>query len=104
MAKFRGRSKRWNKKIRKSRWKTDKKEMLSSGWVEVGNNMLVPKEQAIDYPTYVPTHLGGKVVKGRSSSLYENVPGLPRRSEVRRLKKFAKTKGWTLRQFISGHW
>ena len=103
MSKFRGRNKRWNKKTRKARWKTYKKELIATGqWSEISENTLVTKTSAVDYPEYTPTHLGGKVEKGGKFNLTASGRDLPRRSEMNKYKKNAKRMKMTVRQYMFG--
>lgn len=105
MSRFKGRSKRWAKKIKKARWLSYKREMLATGnWIEVEENTLAPKGVASDYPPYVPTHLGGARKKGKNVNAYTNIYGLPPRGVMRRMKTQAKLLGLTVRQFITGNW
>jgi len=94
-------AKRWKRSIRRARWKTYKKELLAKGWVEVYENTFVTKSQAIDYPPYIPTHLGGKAEKGQKVRPPRHLP-YPPRGEIRKLKKYLKSKRITLRQWFSG--
>ena len=97
MSKFRGRGKRWKRKIYRARWRAHKKEQLARGWVEVAENTLVPPRAAKDYPPYVPTHLGGTRDFGsRIKSRFD----LPRRGAMKDINKFAKRFGVTPRQYM----
>lgn len=63
MSKFR----RWKRKVRNARWREYKHALMAHGWVEVGENTLVPATCAAAYPPYVPTHLRGTKVVPRLS-------------------------------------
>lgn len=91
----------WKKNIRRARWKSYKKELLSTGWVEIAENTLVVKSQEKDYPPYIPTHLGGKAEKGRNTRIEVYPPGPPPRGVVRDIRKIAKREGVTLRQYMA---
>lgn len=104
MSRFKGRAKRWKKKLQKERWLAIKKESLARGMVEVSENTLVPSSYAQEYETFIPTHLGGKIPYGSNKKLSRKGEGLPKRSIVRELRKQAKRFGITLRQYMNGHW
>ena len=94
-------ARRWNKSIRKSRWRTHKKWALANGWVEVAENTLVPAIQRDDFPPYVPTHLGGKAEKGRNIKIEKRPSGPPPRGVMRSIRKQAKKENVTIRQFMA---
>lgn len=104
MSKFRGRGRRWRKSNRRARGKENKRFYLANGWVEVSENILVPASSAKDYPPYIPTHLGGKAEKRRCIKLTKP-QDWPRRSEVKKLKIWAKRENYTIRQLLGdGGW
>lgn len=54
MSKFSGRNKRWKKKVRNSRWRVTKRDMLSRGFVEVEMNLLTVPGFDFGLPKYEP--------------------------------------------------